>query len=211
MSLYKRLLSPKVLETLEAMHADLGAAMTGTTPDDDLDTLAGLLVAGRAKNILQFGTFNGASAIIFADLAAQNGGGRVVTVDTAPQYNAMCRKYAERAEVAIETIDGSSLDPVLLKELDKQTWDAIYLDTTHQYFATRDEILGIEKLCDEHTLFLFHDASTFAADTLDMQKQGGVKRAILEFTVMRPRWQWFIFERPAFGQYGIGVMQKRVR
>lgn len=209
-NIYKRLLTMPALAALEALHRE--RPTTGTTPDDDLDVLAGLVVASRARRILQFGTFLGGSAIVLADLAAQNGeGAQLVSIDPDPNMNACAREYVTRAGLGgmFETADAHSLDPALLKRLAEAEWDVIYLDTTHQYQQTREEIAAIAPLCGPATLFLFHDASAFAAETLDTGRQGGVRRAIREYCLQHPRWQWFVFERPAFGQYGIGMMQKR--
>lgn len=211
MTLYKRLLTPPAMAALDALHRE--KQTTGTTPDDDLDVLAGLMVASKARRVLQFGTFLGGSAVVLADLASQNGeGALLVTVDPDPAMNGSARDYVGRAGLGgmLETVDTHSLDPVLLRRLAEAEWDVIYLDTTHQYQQTREEIAAIAPLCGPATLFLFHDASAFAADTLDAGKQGGVRRAMREYCLQHPRWQWFVFERPAFGQYGIGMMQKRV-
>ncbi len=209
--LYRSLLKPETLTTLDLLHAE-NARHGETVPDDDMDVLAGLIVAAKSKRILQFGTFLGGSALVLADLARQSGdGARIVTVDPDPAMNECCRRYAEQAGLSdvIETIDGNSLDPKLIARLGEQEWHAVFLDTTHQYGQTQAEIKAIVPLCGPGTLFLFHDASAFAADTLDLGHQGGVRRAMREFCLQHPRWQWFVFEQPVWGQYGIGVMQKR--
>lgn len=210
MSNYKRFLRPATIAALDAMHA--AGNTTGTTPDDDLAVLAGLLAAAGARRILQLGTFLGGSALVLADLAEQAGlGARVVTVDPDPAMNENCRKLAQAAGLrhVIETVDGLSTDPALLARWRGQEWDAIYLDTTHQFDQTYSEIRALAPLCGPNTLFLFHDASQHAADTLDMGRQGGVKRAITEYALLNARWQYFIFERPAFGQFGIGLLQRK--
>ena len=210
--LYKRLISPATLAALDSMHA--AGNTTGTTPDDDLDTLAAILSAAGAKRVLQFGTFIGGSALVLADLAYQAGGpdAKVVTVDPDPAMNASCRNLAQQAGLAgvIETVDGYSTDPKLIARWLREPWDAIYLDTTHQFADTYNEIHARAPLCLPAALFLFHDASQHAADTLDMGRQGGVKRAIQEYCLLNPKWQHFIFERAPFGQFGIGLMQKRI-
>lgn len=211
MPLHKRLIMPATLEALAALHSSVNT--TGTTPDDDLDVLAALLLSAQAKRILQLGTFLGGSALVLADIARQNGGDAalVVTVDPNPAMNESCRKYAALAGLGgvIKTVDGLSTEPALLKQWAAQSWDAIYLDTTHQFGQTFEEIRALTQLCGPHTLLLFHDASTHAANTLDTGKQGGVKGAMTEYCLLNPRWQMFIFEKPAFGQFGIGVMQRK--
>lgn len=217
MSLYRSLLKPETLAAFDQLHAE-NARHGETTPEDDLDVLAGLLTASRAARILQFGTFLGGSALILADLARSNdpAAARVVTVDPDPAMNESCRKYAKLAGLdgIIQTIDGYSTDPALIANvrglLRAHDWDAIYLDTIHGYGITLEEIRMIAPLCGPGTLFLFHDASQFAADTLDLAHQGGVKRAMREWCVLNPKWQWFVFESKPFGKYGIGLMQKRV-
>jgi len=210
MSLYQKLISPTTQAALDMLALENDA--TGTTPDDDMDVLAALVVTSRAKRILQFGTFLGGSALVLADLAAQNGGtAQLVTLDTNPAMNASCRKYAELAGLdIIVTMDGSSTDPRLLAELGKSDWDLIFLDTTHQYEQTVAEIKAIVPLCGPGTLFCFHDASSAAAAELDLQHLGGVKRAIREYCLNHPQWQWFVFEEPKWGHFGIAVMQKKV-
>lgn len=210
MTLYHRLITDPTRAALDALHAENSNA-NQTTPDDDMDILAGLIVASKARRILQFGTFLGGSALVLADLARTNGdGARVVTVDPNPAMNESCRKYAVQAGLLhIECIDGSSTDPKLLARLHGDEWDAIYLDTTHQYQQTIAEINLIAPLCAPGTLFLFHDASHYAAETLDLNHQGGVRRAMREYCLYYPKWQSFIFEKPAFGQFGIGLMSKK--
>lgn len=211
MPLHKRLLMPATLEALAALHSSVNT--TGTTPDDDLDVLAAILFAAGAKRILQLGTFLGASALVLADIARQNDSdhARVLTVDPDPRMSESCRQYAAKAGLGgvIKTQDGLSTDPALFRQWAAEPWDAIYLDTTHQFAQTYEEIKLLSQLCGPRTLFLFHDASTHAAATLDIGRQGGVKAAITEFVLLNPRWQAFVFEKPAFGQFGIGMMQKR--
>lgn len=209
MALYERLLRPGALAALDLMRRERDT--TGRTPDEDLDVLAGLLVASRSRRILQFGSHLGASAIVLLDLAAQIAEDAVlVTVDVDDAMNDATRRYGAIAGLGdrLETITGSSLDHALLARLARREWDMIYLDTTHQYEQTRDEIAAIAPLCSTRTLFAFHDASRFAAETLDLRRLGGVRRAMREHALLHPRWQMFVFERPIFGQYGIGLMVK---
>lgn len=209
--MYKKLLRPAALAALEQLAKEV--PQNWGTPDDDLDMLAAIASISKAQKILQFGTAYGLSAVVLADIAAQNGGdAKLITVDPDQNMNAAAKRYCELAGVGglVTVIDAFSTDPVLLRELKRQgEWDLIYLDTTHQYEHTRDEILLISPLCSERTVWLFHDASLFAAEQLDQRKQGGVARAIREFAALNPRWQTFTFQKPAFGQYGIGMLQKK--
>lgn len=215
--MFRQLLKPETLAAFDQLHAE-NERHGETTPEDDLDVLAGIITASHAARILQFGTFLGGSALVLADLARANGAARakVITIDPNPEMNASCNKYAKLAGLddVIQTMDGYSTDPTLLLRLRviqrEYDWDAIFLDTTHQYAQTTAEIAAIAPMCGPSTLFLFHDASQYAADTLDLGHQGGVARAIREWCLINPKWQRFTFEKPSFGQFGIGVMQKRV-
>lgn len=208
--MYKKLLRPAALAALEQLAKDV--PQHWGTPDDDLDMISALAHISQAQSVLQFGTAYGLSAVVLADIAAQNGAdAKLVTIDPSAEMNAAAKRYCDMAGVGgiVTVIDGFSTDPLLLRELGKQQWDLIFLDTTHQYENTRDEILAIAPLCSERTVWLFHDASLFAAEQLDQRKQGGVARAIREWAALNPRWQTFTFQKPAFGQYGIGMLQKK--
>ena len=208
--MYKKLLRPAALAALDQLAKDV--PQNWGTPDDDLDMLAAIATVSKSQRVLQFGTAYGLSAVVLADIAAQNGpDAKLITIDPDTNMNAAAKRYCDAANVGglVTVIDGFSTDPLLLRELSKQKWDLIFLDTTHQYENTRDEILAIAPLCSERTVWLFHDASLFAAEQLDQRKQGGVARAIREFAYLNPRWQTFTFQKPAFGQYGIGILQKK--
>lgn len=213
MNNYLRFLRPRALSTLTRMRADLGDQMTGTTPDEDLTVIAGVLVASQARRVLQLGTFFGYSTVVIADvIAAPNHDWRVVSVDPDPRYNQMAKKYTDMAGLdCVEYWEGTSESQDTAQRAGLETWDAIYIDTTHQYPQTRREIEIYTALAGPQAVILFHDASTHA-QTLDLQQQGGVKRAFWEFLSTHPDWQGMIFERPAFrGLFGVGVMTRKVQ
>lgn len=213
MNNYLRFLRPRALSTLTRMRADLGDQMTGTTPDEDLTVLSGMLAASRARRVLQLGTFLGYSSVVLGDvLAAPNHDWRFVSVDPNPQYNAISKKYTDMAGLdCVEYWDGASESEQIVARAALEQWDAIYIDTTHQYEQTCKEIALYTALAQPQTIIMFHDASTHA-QTLDLGGQGGVKRAFTEFLAARPDWQGMIFERPAFrGLFGVGVMTRKVQ
>lgn len=215
---YKRVLSPEALAALDEFDVVHNANKTGTTPDDDMDMLAALMLSSKSTRVLQFGTFLGGSSIVLADLAKQNAAAnpdgpapKFVTVDPSETYNETAMKWLEKsgARSFSKPALAFSTDPGLIRALKPHTWDFIFLDTTHQYFDTVEEIKAISTLCSDHTVWTFHDASIFAADTLDERHQGGVNRAIREFVAVNPQWQHFIFESKPFGLYGIGLMMRK--
>ncbi len=208
--MYRNFLRPPAQAALDTLLREIPQNHWGT-PDDDLDVLAALQVTSRSRRVLQLGTAYGLSAVMLADIAAQMGeGATLVTVDPSREMNAAAQRYVAMAGVGgmVRIVEAFSTDAALLKELSKQEWDMIFLDTTHQYEQTRDEIEAIAPLCSPRTVWCFHDASRFAAATLDQHHQGGVARAIREWCWVHPRWKTFTFQEPAFGKYGIAVMQK---
>jgi hypothetical protein len=88
-------------------------------------------------------------------------------------------------------------------------WDFIYLDTTHQYEQTRNELICLTQLCTPETVFCAHDSSVRAAYELDLKQQGGVNRALAEWVTHHREWSCFVFEEPAFGHFGMAVMQRK--
>jgi len=208
--MYRQFLRQPALAAVDTLFQEIPQNHWGV-PDDDLDVLAGLQVASKSKRILQLGTAYGLSSIILADIAAQMGdGAMLVTVDPSQPMNEAARRYVKMAGIGgiVQVVEGLSTDTALLAELRKRQWDMIFLDTTHQYEDTRTEIELITRLCSPRTLLCLHDASKHAADNLDQRKQGGVARAIREWCWLHPRWKSFTFQGPAFGLFGIAVMQK---
>jgi hypothetical protein len=92
-----------------------------------------------------------------------------------------------------------------------ETWDAIYIDTTHHYSQTCRELeIYCGRVATPGTLVLLHDASTHA-QSLDVEGRGGVKAAIGEWLAAHPEWQGMICEPPVFpeAQFGLGVLAKK--
>lgn len=104
---------------------------------------------------------------------------------------------------------GRSETPDIVRRVAAERWDAIYIDTTHQYEQTRIEIESYTAIAVPGTILLFHHASTHAQE-LDVEGRGGVKRALCEFAEERLEWQLTIWERPAFrGLLGVGVLTQK--
>lgn len=208
--MHRRLLRPPALAAIDQLKRDV--PQHWGVPDDDLDVLAAIAFVSRSQRILQFGTAYGLSAVVLADIAAQNGDvGKLITVDPDVGMSAAARRYCDAALIGgiVETVEGLSTDAALLRRFAAMEWDLIFVDTTHQYDQTRDELTVLTPLCSERTLLVLHDASQHAANTLDTRKQGGVARAIREFVWLNPRWQVFAFQEPSFGKFGVALMQKR--
>lgn len=203
-------LAPGTLAALQRMAKDLPVG--GSTPDGEMEILYALLDNHQARNVLQLGTFLGWSALIIADLIGRRGG-TLVTTDVEPTYLENCRQYAAAAGLKnIVTQQASSTNAVFAKSLaETLAFDAIYIDTTHHYAQTKAEIeLYAGGVAGPKTIILFHDASEFAK-TLDVERKGGVKAAILEWLAEHKDWDGTIYEPPAFpeAEFGLGAIWRR--
>lgn len=181
------------------------------TPDDDLSVIAGLVAARRPMTLLELGTCTGYSTIVLADILAPYGG-RVTTVEPDGNLQTVARHYAGRAGLEnISFVEGKSTDDELLHVFSGTEWGMIYIDTTHQYAQTVEELRHYASLASGSTTIMLHDASVAAADELDYDQRGGVNRALREFLAEHADWQGMVFEQPAFpGRYGVGVMGRTV-
>jgi predicted O-methyltransferase YrrM len=92
---------------------------------DTAELLAVLVLATRAKTILELGTSNGYSTIWLAD-AAEQCGGHVTSIDVDPQRTAMARANLERASLDAELLSGDA--GRVLREAPDGAWDLIFLD-----------------------------------------------------------------------------------
>ena len=182
----------------------------GSTPEGELNLIAGLLAAQGARQVLQLGTFVGWSTLVLADLVGPQG--RVVTVDPDWGFLMTTWHYAQMAALNNLTCQrGHSHDLAVIDLALAERWDAIYIDTTHHYAQTVRELeIYCGRVAGPGTLVLLHDASTHA-QSLDVEGKGGVKAAITEWLAAHPEWQGMICEPPVFpeAQFGLGVLARK--
>jgi predicted O-methyltransferase YrrM len=99
---------------------------------DTAELLAVLVLATRAKRILELGTSNGYSTIWLAD-AAQQGGGQVTSIDFDPARTAMAAANLERAGLDAELLSGDAGQA--LRDAPNGAWDLIFLDAERLAYA----------------------------------------------------------------------------
>jgi predicted O-methyltransferase YrrM len=205
---YQEGLRPQTRAALARMAQEQD--VRGSTPEGELNLIAGLLAAQGATNVLQLGTYLGWSALVLADLVHPRG--FVVTVDPHAGYLNQARRYAGLAGLNnLHFIEGLSQTEDVVAEVSAETWDAIYIDTTHHYQQTVKELeIYCGRVAGPGTLVLLHDASNHA-QSLDVEGKGGVKAAITEWLAAHAEWQGMICEPPVFpeAQFGLGVLARR--
>jgi predicted O-methyltransferase YrrM len=99
---------------------------------DTAELLAVLILATKARGILELGTSNGYSTIWLAD-AAERGGGHVTSIDFDAQRTAMAAANLERAGLSVELLSGDAGDA--LRDAPDGAWDLIFLDAERPAYA----------------------------------------------------------------------------
>ncbi len=212
---YLRFVSPQAQAVLEIMIDD--DYFPGVTDPIALYALTLLIDITRPKRVLQLGTHMGFSSVMIADmLASQGQDGQLVTVDPAQNYHAAAKDWTEKAGVRdrITFLDGFSTDPEIVRQiLELGPFDFIYLDSSHMYAATLEElhlIFAEQNWMVEHGVLVLHDAATYA-QRFDPSNEGGVYRALNEWIDTYPdRYHLLILEPPLWPALcGLGVVMRR--
>jgi predicted O-methyltransferase YrrM len=99
---------------------------------DTAELLAVLILATKAKSILELGTSNGYSTIWLAD-AAERGGGHLTSVDFDAERTAMAAASLERAGLNPELRTADAGD--VLRDAPDGAWDLIFLDAERPAYA----------------------------------------------------------------------------
>jgi len=214
---YARFVSPQAANVLDLMIDD--EYFPGVTEPIALYALTWLLDILRPKRVLQLGTHMGFSSVVIADMLSHHGeDGRLVTVDPAENYHTTAKEWTEKAGLRerITFLDGFSTDPEIVRQiLELGPFDFIYLDSSHMYAATLEElhlIFAEQNWMVEHGVLVLHDAATYA-QRFDPSNQGGVYRALNEWIDTYPDlYHLLILEPPLWpSQCGLGVVMRRTQ
>lgn len=128
----------------DAEHSERGRRMLNITRDTG-QLLAVLMQARGARQVLEIGTSNGYSTLWLAR-AALGLGGKVATVELAPDKAAMAAANFERAQLqhVIEQLHGDA--GAVLHEAADSAWDFIFLDSArsqyHAWWPDLDRVLA---------------------------------------------------------------------
>jgi predicted O-methyltransferase YrrM len=211
---FRRLVSRRTRKVLDSMVDEL--SFPGSTDPSALVLLAAIVAAARPRRVLELGTLLGFSTVMIADLLAGAGhGGRVTTVDPAPDSHPAARRWVRKArlEAHTEFVQGASTDPDVVQRLAADgPFDLVYLDSSHTYEGTLAELailLEGPTLLAEHGLLVLHDASEHAA-VFDSTNRGGVRGALDEWLAARPgRYGALVLEPPFWpNPCGLGLLRR---
>ena len=189
----------------------------GVTDPSALGLLGSLLRIIQPERMLQLGTHIGFSAIYFADILVRNARpGTLVTVEPDELAHEAARQWAVKAgvEPAIQFVDGRSVDEQVDSALRASgPFDLVYLDSSHSYAGTKDELALILRpggWLGEHGILLLHDVTELLAN-LSPEFEGGVRRAVLEWLALHPSdYHHLLLEPPLWPNgCGLGAISRR--
>jgi predicted O-methyltransferase YrrM len=127
-----------------------------------------------ARTVVELGAFSGwTSAHIALALQFRSNGGRLYCVEMHDQHlNALSQNLARyRLNDVVEVIQGMSLDKHVIENL-PDSIDLVFLDTSHTYPATRDEMLAYLPRLTPRGCLVLHDSISAV----------GVRRSLAEFS-----------------------------
>jgi predicted O-methyltransferase YrrM len=127
-----------------------------------------------ARTVVELGSFSGwTSAHIALALQSRSNGGRLYCVEMHDQHlDALKRNLARYGlNEVVAPVRGMALDRHVMEKL-PDTTDLVFLDTSHTYPATRDEIRAYLPRLTRRGCFVLHDSISAV----------GVRRSLAEFS-----------------------------
>jgi len=123
-----------------------------------------LIKMTRAKNILELGTFKGATTICMAEAVKSNGGGKVYSID----IDDYASKNIKKSGLAnfIEYIIGDGVKVVQKLNL---KFDLAFIDTGHTKKQCLKEFNVLKNRMNDNGILAFHDSISFAGVGKAMQ------------------------------------------
>jgi predicted O-methyltransferase YrrM len=202
LSTYRFALSVKSLLVLDKIGSDPlygGASDAGT-----LSMLYTLVHCCQMHRVLQLGTWIGFSALVLADAlmktSDENNPSMLYTVDPEIPLRMKALAYVEEAGLGgvVHFVDGKSSDPEVVESLKtKAPYDLIYIDSYHSYAVASEELRIYWPMVRPHGFLAAHDSSEFAAN-FDPANEGGVVRALREWTTLAPDCEALFLREPVW-------------
>lgn len=180
-------LSDEEWEIMKAWYNETDATQSaGETNIPAISMLHGLIMGNRLKNIVQLGHYEGFSTLLIGFMLRKMGGkNSFVTIDIDPAVSNTTQKWVDRAGlqdyVKVITSDSSSPElPAIAKNYFNGDISLIFIDSSHAYQHTKDELDLWYPHLKKLGLILLHDVSGLAT-TFDYTNLGGVQKALYEW------------------------------
>ncbi|HEX9510829.1 MAG TPA: class I SAM-dependent methyltransferase [Puia sp.] len=191
-----------------------------------LSILQGLILGSNIKNIVQLGHYEGFSTLLFGFMQRRMGfKNSIFTIDIDNTVSERTQSWVNRAGLQdyVKVVVSNSSEaflPAAAREYFKDEINMIFIDSSHQYDHTIEELDLWHNSLKDQGLIVLHDVSKFASQ-YDSTKSGGVNRAITEWSQSRKVPVFLMNEKVGsinknygFGQLtykdgcGLGLIQK---
>jgi predicted O-methyltransferase YrrM len=156
-----------------------------------MSMLHGLVLGNRAERIVQLGTDSGYSALLLGFMLRRMNARRgLFAIDNDPASLAATRQWIGRAELNdfVEVAEGDFLAPETAraaKDYFGTAPELIILDSSYEYSAGLRQLDLWYGALAYGGMLVVHDVSRFAQN-LDVTKEGGVRRAFVEWRAAHP-------------------------
>lgn len=190
-----------------------------------MSALHGLVMGSGIQRIVQLGTHAGYSALLLGfflrQMHAEQG---LISFEIDKALAEFARDWIKRAglDSIVQVEVRSSLDPMapgIAREYLRGDPELVFVDSSHEYKQTFDELERWYPVIAPGGLIVLHDTSEFAA-SFDVTQQGGVHRALQEWRETHPEIEVISLNRnvPAMETpqmvyrdfCGVGLIQKPV-
>lgn len=155
-----------------------------------LSVLQALVLGSNLTNVVQLGHFEGFSTLLFGFMMRQMGFKKsIFTVDIDPVVSERTQYWVNRANLQeyVNVVVSNSSAPHLpaeAKNYFKNDINLVFIDSSHQYAHTLEELDLWYPNVKDHGLIALHDVSEFAIQ-FDSTQKGGVNKAIKEWSQTR--------------------------
>jgi predicted O-methyltransferase YrrM len=156
-----------------------------------MSVLHGLVMGSGIQRIVQLGTHAGYSALLLGfSLRQMHAKHALFSFEIDESLCRFAREWLERAGLnsVVQVELRSSLDsvaPQLARDYLGGAPELVFLDSSHEYRQTLDELEAWYPALAPGGLIVLHDTSEFAA-SFDVTQQGGVRRALREWRDAHP-------------------------
>jgi predicted O-methyltransferase YrrM len=196
-------LAPEEWQLVQDWYAETNrSSMVGEAAVPLISFLQGIVLGNRATRIVQLGTHAGYSALLLGFMLRRMKAARgLFTLDIDPQMCAVARRWLARAELHdfVEVAERNSLDPESVAAATAYLGgppELIILDSSHEYAATLLELDLWYAALPAGGLLVVHDVSRFA-QYFDVTREGGVRRAFLDWRAANPGVETFLLNGEA--------------
>ncbi len=182
--------------TLEKLDADSDAP--GFSDVGIRNLLFTHIVNLRPKAVLEIGSHIGTASVVMGQALKMNRSGHLYTLEPQEHYFKKATQYVAEAQVQeyVSVIQGMSSDETLRSKLASLApFQVMFVDANHNYASVMEEIKSYWPLLAPNGCIFFHDTSVRAQE-LDTEKQGAVRRAIIEAAQLFPDFKLISYEYP---------------